>query len=76
MKMLSKVICAIIIICLLASCTAEPKNNVETDNNSTTNEERNSPETSVSPEPMGNNANEKISHSYGVAKTERQMIYQ
>ena len=68
MKRLSKVICAIIIICLLASCTAEPKNNDETDNNSTTNEERNSPETSVSPEPMGNNANEKISHSYGVAK--------
>ena len=68
MKRLSKVICAIIIISLLASCTAKPKNNDESDTLTSTKEERVSPETSVSPEPIGNNANKKISHSYGVAK--------
>ena len=68
MKRLLKVVCAIIIISLLASCTAEPRKIYENDTASSTKQEGNSPETSVSPEPMGNNANEKISHSYGVAK--------
>ena len=68
MKRLIKVVCAIVIISLLASCTAEPRKIHEYDTASSTKEERNLPETSVLPEPMGNNANEKISHSYGVAK--------
>lgn len=69
MKKITKVICAIIIICLLTSCTAKPNNSTEKDSTTTTTQdEKNLPETSVLPEPMAQNLNEKKSHSYGVAK--------
>ena len=67
MKRITKVICAIIIICLLSSCTIVSKNDTA-DNTTSTKDERNLPETSVLPEPMAQNSDEKKSHSYGVAK--------
>lgn len=70
MKKVTKLICAITIICLLTSCTAKPNNSTETDGTTTTTTqaEKKLPETSVLPEPMAQNSNEKKSHSYGVAK--------
>lgn len=70
MKKVTKLICAITIICLLTSCTAKPNNSTETDGitTTTTQAEKKLPETSVLPEPMAQNSNEKKSHSYGVAK--------
>lgn len=72
MKKVTKLICAITIICLLTSCTAKPNNSTETDGTitttTTTQSEKKLPETSVLPEPMAQNSNEKKSHSYGVAK--------
>jgi peptidoglycan-N-acetylmuramic acid deacetylase len=68
MKNVTKVICAIIIICLLASCTFVSKDNNTNGTTTPTKDERNLPETSVLPEPMAQNSNEKKSHSYGVAK--------
>ena len=70
MKKVTKLICAITIICLLSSCTAKPNNSTETDGTTTTTTqaEKKLPETSVLPEPMAQNSNEKKSHSYGVAK--------
>lgn len=70
MKKVTKLICAITIICLLSSCTAKPNNSTETDGKTTTTTqaEKKLPETSVLPEPMAQNSNEKKSHSYGVAK--------
>ncbi len=68
MKNVTKVICAIIIICLLASCTFVSKDNNTNNTTTPTKDDRNLPETSVLPEPMAQNSNEKKSHSYGVAK--------
>ena len=70
MKKVTKLICAITIICLLTSCTAKPNNSTETDGTTTTTTqaEKKLPETSVLPEPMARDSNEKKSHSYGVAK--------
>ena len=68
MKNITKVICAIIIICLLASCTFVSKDDNTNDTTTPTKDDRNLPETSVLPEPMAENSNEKKSHSYGVAK--------
>lgn len=70
-----KILCLVLILSLLCSCTNNPEyERVEdtTNNTSTTeNQERNIPETSVSPEPMAEGkslSTEKIAHSYGVAK--------
>lgn len=70
-----KILCLVLILSLLCSCTNKPEyERVEdtTNNTSTTeNQERNIPETSVSPEPMAEGkslSTEKIAHSYGVAK--------
>lgn len=68
MKSFTKVICAIIIVSLLASCTVVTKDDNTKDTTTTTKDGRNLPETSVLPEPMAQSFNEKKSHSYGVAK--------
>ena len=70
MEKVTKLICAITIICLLTSCTAKPNNSTETDGTTTTTTqaEKKLPETSVLPEPMAQNSNEKKTHSYVVAK--------
>lgn len=68
MKNITKVICVIIIICLLTSCTIITKDDTAGDTTSSTKDERNLPETSALPEPMAQNSDEKKSHSYGVAK--------
>ncbi len=68
MKSITKVICAIIIICLLTSCTIITKDDNINDTTMSTKDGVDSPETSVLPEPMAQNVNEKKSHSYGVAK--------
>ncbi len=71
MKNVTKVICAIIVIiciCSLTSCTMSSEDNETDDTTTSGNDERNLPETSVLPEPMAQNFNEKKSHSYGVAK--------
>lgn len=69
MKSFTKIVCAIMVISLLTSCTIIKKDNSdEADTTNPTNEERNIPETSVVPEPLAQNTNEKRSHSYGVAK--------
>lgn len=69
-----KVVCLVLILSLLCSCTNPEYERVEdtTNNTPTTeNQERGIPETSVSPEPMAESkslSTEKIAHSYGVAK--------
>lgn len=69
-----KIICLVLVLSLLCSCNRPVYEKVEdaTNNTSTTgNQERNIPETSVSPEPMVEGkslSTEKIAHSYGVAK--------
>ena len=68
MKSFTKVICAIIIVSLLASCTVVTKDDNTKDTTIPTKDGRNWPQTSVLPEPMAQNTNEKKSHSYGVAK--------
>ncbi len=67
-----KPLCAVLSLTLLCSCTkqnteAEPKvSETQTETQTETITQFDEPETSVSPEPMG--ANDKKSHSYGVAK--------
>ena len=68
MKIFFKIICATIIISMLTSCMIIKKDNNETDTTISTNENRTISETSVEPEPISQNKNEKKSHSYGVAK--------
>lgn len=69
-----KIICLVLILSLLCACNRPMYEKVEdtTNNTSTTeNQERNIPETSVSPEPMAEGkslSTGKIAHSYGVAK--------
>lgn len=69
-----KIICLALVLSSLSACTNPEYVRVEdtTNNTSTTqNQERNIPESSVSPEPMAEDkkySTEKIAHSYGVAK--------
>lgn len=68
MKNITKLICAILVVSLTSSCTIVTKEDDVIDPTITTSEDRNLPQTSVEPEPMAQNENEKKSHSYGVAK--------
>ena len=68
MKSIVKVICVILVICLLTSCERKTARNYEPEINSETTTTKSNDETSVSPEPMLQSTNAKKSHSYGVAK--------
>lgn len=68
MKGFVKVICVILLLCLLNSCEAKTTPDSDPETSSVTSTTNNNNETSVSPEPMSNSKNEKKSHSYGVAK--------
>lgn len=76
MKKVAKVICAVLSVTLLSSCTAFSKPDYESVTDfsqseskaTTTTQNSEEPETSISPEPMAESSNEKKSHSYGVAK--------
>ncbi len=75
MKKYFKIISVTLCLCVLSSCAAlmapeydtKPDNN-QTENNSSTTNKSEFPETSISPEPMADAQHHKKSHSYGVAK--------
>lgn len=68
MKSIVKVICVILVICLLSSCERKTARDYKPETSSETSTVKNNNETSVSPEPMAESTNAKKSHSYGVAK--------
>ncbi len=68
MKSIVKVICVILVICLLSSCERKTARDYKPETSSETSTVKNNNETSVSPEPMLQSTNAKKSHSYGVAK--------
>lgn len=68
MKSIVKVICVILVICLLSSCERKTARDYKPETRSETSTVKNNNETSVSPEPMLQSTNAKKSHSYGVAK--------
>lgn len=68
MKIITKFICVISVICLLSSCTVVTKDDSADDTTVPTKDSKNMPETSFVIEPMAQSNKEKKSHSYGVAK--------
>ncbi len=75
MKRLAKIISLCLCLSFLSSCAAIMKPEYEqipdfdtTEDGTSTTRESEASDTSVTPEPIANNSNEKKSHSYGVAK--------